>query len=419
MGAGLTSQVHVLCRTAEALLRVPSEISSAALADQVIRRYRRLAGDERVAFFRFLADELGPDRPRLAAAASSYAGEPSPTAEAELAGAVRAGRLELFAAINTAAGGTMALVELRSHLLGALPAHPELAPVEEDLFSVLSLWFNRGFLQLHEISWSSPAEVLEKLIEYEAVHEIRDWADLRRRLEKDRRCFGLFHPVMAHEPLIFVEVALTEGLPSSIQVVLEQPAPPEAPAAPDTAAFYSITNCQDGLRGISFGSFLIKGVVEHLRAEMPSLRRFATLSPVPGFGRWLSDRAATSGLLAPADVTALGALADPGWWKEPETAEALRPVLTRACALYLVGVKRGREPDDPVARFHLRNGARLERINWMGDVSEKGLRQSAGVLVNYQYDEADIPANHEAYVSDGRVAHSAEVGRLTVGREQR
>jgi malonyl-CoA decarboxylase len=296
-----------------------------------------------------------------------------------------------------------------------LREHRELAPVEADLFHVLSSWFNRGFIALESINWRSPGAVLERLIEYEAVHEIRGWEDLRRRLEADRRCFGFFHPAIPDEPLIFIEVALTRGLASSIQELIDAPFPDDDPRPADTATFYSITNCQAGLRGIQLGNFLIKQVVHELAGELPDLRLFATLSPVPGFAAWLERtrrQQVPPDPLSAADRGALAALHDRYWYEKPEVAEALRPVLMRACAAYLVLAKQGTQPADPVARFHLRNGARLERINWLGDTSVNGLGQSHGLLVNYVYDEAHIGPNHEAYVHDGVVAHGAEVRDL-------
>jgi malonyl-CoA decarboxylase len=320
-------------------------------------------------------------------------------------------RQALFRAINMAPGGTETVMTMRADVLALLAEHPELTPVEADLLHVLSSWFNRGFITLERISWQSPGAVLEKLIAYEAVHEIRGWDDLRRRLAEDRRCFAFFHPAIPIEPLIFIEVALTDGLASSIQAVLDEPIPEEESPTGDTATFYSITNCQPGLQGIPFGNFLIKQVVRELAGELPSLTTFATLSPVPGLGRWL-DTVRHTDVFNPAERRTLRLLDRPSWHEDPATSDALKPILRRACATYLVEVKRGRLPADPVARFHLRNGARLEHINWLADVSDQGLRQSAGILVNYLYDEADIDSNHDAFVSEGMVAHSAAVQQL-------
>jgi malonyl-CoA decarboxylase len=282
--------------------------------------------------------------------------------------------------------------------------------LDADLKHLFASWFNRGFLELRRIDWQSPAAVLDKLITYEAVHEIQGWEDLKRRLAPDRRCFGFFHPALPGEPLIFVEVALVEGLAAAVQPLLapdgDEDAARERAARADTAIFYSISNCQDGLRGVSFGNFLIKQVVEELKAELPRLTRFSTLSPVPGFRRWLEKR------LTAAEGTEAGLLAPlktDGWWLDAAQGEALRRPLMRLCATYLTGPSGQKGPADPVARFHLGNGARLERINWLGNVAPRGIEESYGIMVNYLYDPEMIEANHEAFAHDGTVAHSPEV----------
>jgi malonyl-CoA decarboxylase len=316
----------------------------------------------------------------------------------------------------------------RRDALGALREHPALKPLDEDLHHLFGSWFNRGFLELRRIDWNSSAASLEKLITYEAVHEIAGWDDLRRRLGPDRRCFGFFHPALPGEPLIFVEVALTEGLAAAVQPLLaplgDERAATAAAGRADTAIFYSISNCQEGLRGVSFGNFLIKQVVEELKAELPQLKHFSTLSPVPGFRRWLDRRlAAEAGdlltdeerirLPGPAgdDAAQLtGALKTDAWWQDQALADALEAPLIRQCALYLTsGNGKGA---DPVARFHLGNGARLERINWLGNTAPRGLRESWGIMVNYLYDPDFIEANHEAFVRDGKVARAKAVDAL-------
>ena len=279
---------------------------------------------------------------------------------------------------------------------------------------------------MRAISWDSPAALLEKLIAYEAVHEIRSWADLRNRLDRDRRCYGFFHPRMPDEPLIFVEVALVKGLAGSVQALLDENAPVADPKEADAAIFYSISNTQDGLRGISFGSFLIKRVVDALAADLPQLKIFSTLSPIPGFRRWLEGALVADPELLPdtaraaiaerdaafADPEALSKLlAAPGWEQDKALAAALHEPLERLCARYLTVQPKGRLLD-PVARFHLGNGARIERLNWLGDVSAKGLKESAGLMVNYLYRREDIEDNHEAYARDGTVAVSAEIADL-------
>jgi malonyl-CoA decarboxylase len=337
-------------------------------------------------------------------------------------------------------GGTAALVAMRQELLARLRAAPGLKPLDADLRHLFASWFNRGFLELRRIDWQTPAAVLEKLIVYEAVHAIQGWEDLRRRLAPDRRCFGFFHPALPGEPLIFVEVALVEGLAEEVQSLLtpdgdEQAALARATAA-DTAIFYSISNCQDGLRGVSFGNLLIKQVVEELKAELPQITRFSTLSPVPGFRRWLekggvseSDAAAATlvredelaALLRASDAPAgptdaatalLEILKSPSWREDAAKADAVRGPLMRACAAYLTSSSGGKGPSDPVARFHLGNGARLERINFLGNVAPRGMKESFGLMVNYLYDPDTIEANHEAFARDGAVARSREVDAL-------
>ena len=281
----------------------------------------------------------------------------------------------------------------------------------------MSSWFNRGFLVLRRIDWQTPAAILEKIIAYEAVHEIQGWDDLRRRLDPtDRRCFAFFHPSLIDEPLIFVEVALTASIPDNIQSVLEEAPKTDGVAdKPTTAVFYSISNCQEGLRGISFGNFLIKQVVEDLVKERSSLKTFVTLSPVPRFAKWLEDELADedSTVITAVDRGRLGVLDDPAWVDDPSQADAVKPTLMRLAAHYFLNVKTADgQPIDPVARFHLGNGARLERINWLGDTSAKGLREAHALMVNYRYEIRDIEKNHEAYENDATVATSKQVTAL-------
>jgi malonyl-CoA decarboxylase len=276
-------------------------------------------------------------------------------------------------------------------------------------------WFDIGLLTLERIDWGSPAALLEKLIAYEAVHEIQSWTDLKNRLDSDRRCYAFFHPRMPGEPLIFVEVALVAGMADNIQKLLDERAPHVDPATADAAIFYSISNTQTGLRGISFGNFLIKRVVDSLSHELPNLKSFATLSPIPGFRAWLDRQLADgeSALLTPAKKSDLQAvLADPAWAQEEAIAGALAPTMRRLCAYYLLQEKSNGQPLDPVARFHLANGARVERLNWLADSSPKGLQESAGLMVNYLYRLVDIETNHEAYVAEGRIAAAPAVKSL-------
>jgi malonyl-CoA decarboxylase len=279
----------------------------------------------------------------------------------------------------------------------------------------LASWFNRGFLVLRRIDWQTPAAILEKIIVYEAVHEITGWDDLRRRLDPaDRRCFAFFHPSLIDEPLIFVEVALMRHIPANIQELLQEaPKNGDPGEQPTVAVFYSISNCQEGLRGISFGNFLIKQVVEDLMKESPSLKTFVTLSPMPQFADWLADVMddGDPGLLTPEERTRLDVIEDPNWI-HTNVAEAIKPLLLRLAAHYFLNAKADGEPVDPVARFHLGNGARLERINWQGDTSPKGLREAHGLMCNYRYEIRDIEKNHEAYQNEGTIAASRQVHAL-------
>ncbi len=395
----------------EALLSGRGEASGVAIAHETLERYRRLAPDEKIAFFALLADAYGPDRAALDQALDAWRADPNPDSESNLHFAAEPRREELFRRLNLAPGGTAALVRMREDLIDLEPAHPEFAPVDRGLAHLLASWFNRGFLVLRRIDWSTPANVLDKIIRYEAVHEIRDWDDLRRRIDPiDRRCYAFFHPALLDEPLIFVEVALTETTPAAIAPVLAETRDVAPAAKARTAVFYSISNCQRGLRGISFGNFLIKQVVEELRRELPKLETFVTLSPVPSFARWLKSEAAME---AGADQALLDTLADLSWAADPERAEALRRRLEMlATDYFLKGKARDGRPVDSVARFHLGNGARLERINWLGDSSPKALREGVGLMVNYLYDLDAIEANHEAYANLGAVAASAGVKRM-------
>jgi malonyl-CoA decarboxylase len=325
-------------------------------------------------------------------------------------------RQELIRRLNLAPGGTHGLVRMREDVLRNLPGHPDLESVDADFVHLFSSWFNSGFLVLERIDWSTPAHILEKIIRYEAVHAITGWADLQRRLEPgDRRCFAFFHPRLEHEPLIFVEVALTSEIPGSIAPLLSEKRPSATSRRATTAVFYSTSNCQLGLKGVSLGNFLIKRVVEELKRELPSLKTFVTLSPVPGFGTWLRRErdARPSAHLTAADRAVLRNLDQPGWAERTQTFRTLRPALTAALASYLLTARNGSgRPLDPVARFHLANGARLERLNWLGDTSPKGLSQAEGFMVNYLYDLAQIERNHEAYANKGEVIASAAVRRL-------
>ncbi len=396
---------------AATLLSERSEASGALVARQLHEVLRALDADDRHGFERYLATKFQPDEVALRTAAERYLATTTAEAAAALARAADPPRQELLRRMNMAPGGTGALIAMRSELTAHLHDEPELKLLDADLRHLFASWFNRGFLELRRIDWQSPAAVLEKLIAYEAVHEIKGWDDLRRRLAPDRRCFAFFHPALAGEPLIFVEVALVQGLATAMPPLLARETDEETARAQamraDTAIFYSISSCQDGLRGISFGNFLIKQVVEELKAEFPQLKRFSTLSPVPGFRRWLSQRLANG---SDPDAALLPQLESGGWWNEPAQSEKLRAPLLRLCARYLT-----RQPSiriDPVARFHLGNGARLERVNWLGNNAPRGIQESFGIMVNYLYDHDSIENNHEAFVRDRTIVRSPDVDAL-------
>jgi malonyl-CoA decarboxylase len=397
----------------ELLLSRRGEASGVALAQTLLESYARAPLALRLHFLTALAERFGPDQKLLNKAVEDFRKDPEPAAARALHNASEPRRQELIRRLNLAPGGTFALVRMREELLDHLSARPDLKAVNEDFVHLFSSWFNRGFLVLRPIDWRTPANILEKIIRYEAVHAIQDWNDLRNRLEPtDRRCFGFFHPQLVEEPLIFVEVALTTDIPGAIAPLLAMDRTPIPAKEATTAVFYSISNTQKGLGGVSFGNFLIKQVVEDLKRELPNLRTFVTLSPVPGFAAWLARERAdeSSAFLTDVEKQGLRPLDEPGWHLDPATVETVRRALMPAAAAYFLRAKtpRGR-PIDPVARFHLGNGARLERINFLGDVSGKGLRQSHGLMVNYLYDLGHIEKNHEAFAEKGEVVASSTV----------
>jgi malonyl-CoA decarboxylase len=401
-----------LIELCEALLSGRGEASGTAMAREVLDRYRQLDEAKRLSFFETLVRHFGPDRERLAQAIESWRALPNDDDASSLHFASESRRQELIRRLNRAPGGTSELVAMRADLLSAMNGHKDLAALDRDVVHLLSSWFNRGFLVLRRIDWSTPANILEQIIRYEAVHEIRDWNDLRRRIDSiDRRCYAFFHPALVDEPLIFVEVALTESIPVAIAPLLAEDRPLVPIESARTAVFYSISNTQRGLGGISFGSFLIKQVVEELRRELPKLENFVTLSPVPGFMQWL--RQASDVPISDEDRALLENLEKPDWFENAELAAQLRAVLEPLAAYYFLKARtpKGRLIDS-VARFHLGNGAWLERIDWLGDLSPKGLLESAGIMVNYLYRLEDIEKNHEAYANQGEIAASSAVKKL-------
>lgn len=409
-----------LLQACRALLWEEGEATGTSLACAVVAAYGALEEAERDRFFESLATEFAPDPQAIDQAAEAFRQAPGPDTVIALQRAVEPPRQELFRRINAAPGGTQAMVALREALLPRLKHRPVLTAIDHDLVHLFRSWFNRGFLTLERIDWRTPAAVLEKLIRYDTVHEINGWPDLRRRLERDRRCFGFFHPALLDEPLIFVEVALTVGIADTVQPLIETAEPVRDPYGADTAIFYSINNCQVGLRGISFGNFLIKQVVAELSRELPELRTFATLSPIPGFRSWLEGRLPE--LLARAGDSPIGRmlgwLRGDRWWRHDRAAAMLREPLMQLCAHYLLHEKSaGGAPRDPVARFHLGNGARLLQINWLADRSSKGLATSYGLMVNYDYRPAEIVRNHEAFVKDHKVVAARPVETLARGQD--
>jgi len=401
------------------LLTGRGEASGVALAREILNSYEDMTVGPRIAFFEALATRFGVDRERLDAAVEAWRTKPSDAAAAELHVAAEPRRQELLRRLNLAPGGTAALVAMRSQLMDALARRDDLAAVDADFVHLFTAWFNRGFLVLRRIDWSSPAAVLEKIIRYEAVHEIENWDDLRRRIDPpDRRCYAFFHPALLDEPLIFVEVALSREIPDAIAPILSVQRDGIEPDKVTTATFYSISNCQRGLAGVSFGNFLIKQVVQEISRENSRLKTFVTLSPAPNFAAWLDRerKAESSQALSPEDRAALEGLDRQGWWQLPQVREPMQEPLLRAAAYYYLRAKNRRGlPQDAVARFHLGNGARLERLNWLGDGSDNGITQSYGLMVNYLYDLDDIEKNHEAYAGGQRVVASSAVRRLLRG----
>ena len=380
-----------LCHT---LLSERGGGAGAHLAEAILGIYQSLDQAGRRAFLDILNRDFSPNPDEVGSAANAYRKDPSSENLLHLQRVVEPPRQELFRRLNLAPDGTRALVQMRSQVLREIDAGAPLETLAADLAHLLTSWFNRGFLTLQRIDWRSSAAILQKLIDYEAVHQIQGWPDLRRRLEADRRCYAFFHSALPEEPLIFIEVALTRGMSDHVQPLIDPDSAVSDPKAADSAIFYSITNCQEGLRGVPFGNLLIKQVVEDLTKNLPRIRTFSTLSPIPGFRKWLG---------AAGHAPALH-LEDPG-----KLDIQMRRRLLPLCAHYLVNEKRGREPLDPVARFHLKNGARLDRINWLADTSVTGMKQSAGLMANYVYDVADLERNHELYARSGKVVCSRRV----------
>ena len=385
------------------LLHHRGEASGLALACEVIEEYRALDEQNRVLFFEALAEQFSVSSDLVIEAARQYQASATSEHLSELSKVIEAPRVKLFRRMNMAPDATPTLVRMRGELLRYSKTHPHLRVVEADLKQLFISWFNRGFLQLSVIDWQSPAAVLERIIRYESVHAIKGWDDLRSRLSDNRMCFAFFHPTMPDDPLVFVEVAITAGTPAAIAPIIDKTNEPNDASELNTAVFYSISNCHPGLAGVSFGNFLIKQVVKEVGKRFPLIKRFITLSPVPGFAKWLAsekggDAAEELRLLAAPEGRETR---DRRW----ESAVAL-------CAHFLINERRNNLAADPVARFHLGNGASLHAIHWAADLSERGLAQSTGIMVNYLYDLDNIEENHDAYFDEGRVARSKHVNRL-------
>ena len=394
------------------LLSESGEVSGERLANEALAAYQGLSGGSLTAFFNLLASRFSPDPDRVDRSAHAYRQHPSWETLTELQRAVEPPRQELFRRLNLASTGTATLIEMRRRILRGVDEHPPWGVVASDLAHLLRTWFNGGFLEFRRIDWRTPPVVLENIIKYEAVHQIRGWQELRRRLQDDRRCFGFFHPSLPEEPLVFIELALTSRLSARVQPLLDPDSPIVEPASCRYAMFYSISSCHEGLRGVTLGNALIRRAVDSLRHEFPRLKTFATLSPVPGFRAWLTGTA-RQGDRRGAEIVAR--LDESSWLHEGTESSDLQRQLVPLCASYLLFAKRGQEPADPVARFHLGNGARLERLNWMGDTSAAGLSRSAGLTANYLYKLSDVERNHQAYVTAQKVIASRRVEKLANG----
>ena len=426
------AQTRFLSRATSAVRRLVSErgeSNAVSMALDVISNYRKLNAEQRPKFFAMLAEQFNIDAEQLTKAAQSFAADPNARNYIRLQKISESPRQELLRRLNRAPGGTAAVVEMRRDLLTLLNKKPEFMGLDYDMRHLLSSWFNPGFLKMHRVDWKSPAEILEKIIAHEAVHAIDGWDDLRRRLQPDRRCFAFFHPQLPDEPLIFVEVALLPEIPVAIMPLVDKKSTPvEQSNQFKVAAFYSISNCESGLRGVSMGNFLIKRVAEQLHAEFPGLKTFVTLSPIPGLMEWITAGAhlgdlPSSDKIKPAvrkardDALELLKLNGSNWmdklgkaWHPDQCSEREKAAFMALTAIYLTTVTPSRD-GNPVAKFHLGNGAKLHQINWAGDLSKNGLRQSAGLMVNYLYDLSSVEENHERFVN-GEMIYSRPVSKL-------
>jgi len=418
-------KVRRLVASCRKLLSERGEAAGVSLAKTTLDLYGELDKKEQARFFSRLLAEFSPDPKQVLAAAQAYAAEASAANLSRLGTVAEPPRQELFRRLNRAPGGTATILRMRERLLELKGEARELDAVDWDLRHLLSSWFNPGFLQIVRVDWRTPAYLLEQIILHEAVHEIQGWNDLHRRLEADGRCFAFFHPALPDEPLIFVEVALVDRMADAVATLLDVRSTSNDPNRATTAVFYSISNCQPGLRGVSLGNFLIKNVVDVLSQQFPRLKKFCTLSPIPGFAAWLApllkdpdaERHKPLAKALKAVIKELGTdiakiASDPK--DAVERLSPLREPLTQLCATYLQRGDGSEPAQDPVARFHLNTGANLERINWLADVSKKGLRESLGLMVNYLYVPRAIQGNHEKFVR-GEIVASRQVRALVLG----
>jgi len=421
------SQVRSLSRAingAKKILTERGEANSATMANEILSQYRLLDEEQKLSFYHALATKFNPDPNEVMRAAQQYANDPSSKNLIQLTRTTEPPRQELLRRINRIDGGTKEIVAMRRHLIKVLDKQPELKALDFDLHHLFVSWFNPGFLKMHRVDWQSPAHILEKIIHHEAVHEIDGWDDLRRRLQPDRRCFAFFHPQLPDEPLIFVEVALVAEISAAVGPLVNKKSETVDSTQFKTAVFYSISNCEPGLKGVSLGNFLIKRVATYLKEEFPSLKNFVTLSPIPGFMDWII----AGGQLGEPEVLAATQkklttyfetldLKKSSWserlsngWHPDKASDAEKEALIGLCAIYLTQFSP-RKGGNAVAKFHLGNGAQLYRINWAADLSKKGLRQSAGLMVNYLYDLDKIEVNHERFVG-GEVIYSRLVQKI-------
>jgi malonyl-CoA decarboxylase len=414
---GLPSARNSLESLVLTLMDFSSEDSGIDIAAKILDTYAQAPQGERVAFWRWLAEHYAPDAERVNSACRAYLETPSAALQGALIGVLESPRRELFRRLNLAPRATSRLVEMRSELLAHLNLYPELSAVDADLCGLLRAWFNGGVLEMRRLTWTSSAEALDRIIRYEAVHAMQGWEDLRSRLDPtDRRCFAFFHPAMPDNPLIFVEVALTTGISDNISAILDPARRRVDPTEARCAVFYSISNCQKGLHGIPFGNLLLRQVTAELSRDLPQLRHFVTLSPAPGLMAYLRTVAGAADAtridqLQPADLEQLEM---PGWWKDVARTKCLRRLVLPHAARYFMEAKLPNgKPLDPVARFHLGNGARLERINWLADKSDYGQRQSAGIMVNYVYDLSKVEENRKAYSQQGVIMTGKPIQRLS------